>query len=184
MFYKILHQLPPVPQHLIDQVDQEFLPPENSVEYLVQRNLSNWAGYNGKAAQNRAIDPTLEFSNWVTSNISDSFSKLRLNYVDCTGNRLHTGAHTDGMRYWTLLWNIRTGGESAQLCFYQENGKPIERELKLQSEDRSKLTVIHSIAGPANCWYLINSLVLHGVENLTETRINFQIGFTSLPDHL
>jgi hypothetical protein len=182
MFFQILHHLPPVPQHLIDQVDRDYMPPDDKIEYLVQRNLSNWYGYAGLAAQNRAVDATAEFKDWVQKNITDQFSRCRVNYVDCSNNRKYTGAHTDGLRLYTLLWNIQTGGPDAKLCFYQESGQPPERELGLQKEDNTNLKVINSTIGPVNCWYLINSAVLHGVEELTSTRINFQISFTSTPN--
>lgn len=184
MFFKILNDLPPLPQHLIDKVDPTFIPPDDIVDYTVARNLQNWNGYQGKAAQNRSVIADQEFIDWVATNITTDFQKVKLNYVDCSEGKLHTGAHTDGTRLWTLLWNIRTGGNNAELCFYQEHGQPLERELKLQKEDRSCLTVVDTIVGPANCWYLINSLILHGTENITEPRINLQIGFTTLPSLL
>ena len=83
MFFKILNDLPPLPQHLIDKVDPTFIPPDDIVDYTVARNLQNWNGYQGKAAQNRSVIADQEFIDWVATNITTDFQKVKLNYVDC-----------------------------------------------------------------------------------------------------
>ena len=35
--------------------------------------------------------------------------------------------HTDLTREWSLLYNVFTGGDDVELCFWQEPGHPIHR---------------------------------------------------------
>jgi hypothetical protein len=100
-----------------------------------------------------------------------------VNYCCGTPDRTSTGAHTDFTRDWLLLYNLRTGGDKAKLCFWQEQGYPLIRDRKTEVGKYSNLKLIKEINGPKNVWYLINTRILHSTENVTELRLNLQVAF-------
>lgn len=178
---KLLPNLQKPPQYLIDKIDLTLKPKKNNVGFYAQRQLKNWYGRNFEAAQNIRIKFCYEYECWVKENIVSEFNDASLNYVDSSDNRTSTGAHTDGTREYALLFNIKTGGPNASLCFWQEIGQDIIRPKATQGEDLSKLTLLSSYIGPTDCWYLIDGRVLHSVENMTDTRINLQVSLNYDP---
>jgi len=83
------------------------------------------------------------------------------------------------------MYNLRTGGDDAELCFWQEEGKELIRERAAQCGEYQKLKLVDSILGPANVWYLTNTRVLHSTENVKGLRLNLQISFdTAVPESI
>lgn len=90
--------------------------------------------------------------------------------------------HTDVTRDFVLLYNLDTGGEDSELCFWKENDKNLLRERMLAVEQGPRLQVIDRIKGPFDCWYLVNTRIIHSVENVSTLRLNLQISFdTEIP---
>jgi hypothetical protein len=93
--------------------------------------------------------------------------------------------HTDVTRDFVLLYNVDTGGNDSEVCFWREKGYPIYRERMLAVDRGPHLELIDRINGPFDCWYLMNTRIIHSVENLGGLRVNLQISFdTELPNEL
>jgi hypothetical protein len=174
--YKVLDDVLPPPQWLIDTVDLDKRPDMSEIGYFHTRTLKNWNGYNLPAGVNtRQQHP--EFEKWVKENITKHIVDAGVNYVsiDSTDIARSTGAHTDGVREYVMLWDIELGGPDAELCYWQEKGHPLNRPPKTQGEDLTQLEFIDKIRLPRDKWTLVNTTVLHSVENLYSTRITFHI---------
>lgn len=189
--YKLLHNLPHPPQHLIDLIDFDFKPETNNISTMAKRKLVDWKGYTGPALRNmrRAEEPFQSaFDKWIKENITTDYQNSSLMYCHGSGfaeGSPSTGAHTDFTRDYVLMYNVRTGGENAELTFYKEKGKELIRERGSECGNLELLEIIDSVKGPANVWYLINARVLHSVENVDRLRLNLQISFDrELPEIL
>jgi hypothetical protein len=177
--YKVLEHVPPPPQSIIDAVDRDHRPisAEMDVGYYHERHLKNWYGYDFAAGINIRIK-NAELEKWCKQNVTRHIVDCGTNYVNYKepmGRPTSTGAHTDGIREYVMLWDIELGGPNAELNFWQERGKPFLRPPKTQGEDLSQLEFIDKIRLPRGQWTLINTTVLHSVENLVSTRIGLHI---------
>lgn len=111
---------------------------------------------------------------WIRENIVSEFTESNSGIMFFDQPQL---PHTDSTRDFVLLYNVETGGENTELCFWQENGFPLFRDRMTTCPRGDHLKKILSINGPTGKWYLMNTLVLHSVENMTGLRINLQISF-------
>jgi len=174
--YKTFDSIPPPPQHIIDGIDLNFRPAKSQIGYFHERTLKNWNGYNIKAGVNtRQAYP--EFETWVKENVTRHIVDAGVNYVslDATDIPRSTGAHTDGVREYVLMWDIDAGGEDAALHYWQEKGKNLYRPPKTQGEDLTMLDLVGRVQLPKNQWILVDTRILHSVENLHRTRITLHI---------
>jgi hypothetical protein len=151
----------------------------------------DWKGYTGPALRNmrRAEEPFQSaFDKWIKENITTDYQNSSLMYCHGSGfaeGSPSTGAHTDFTRDYVLMYNMRIGGENAELTFYKEKGKELIRERGSECGSTNLLEIIDSVKGPANTWYLINARVLHSVEKVDGLRLNLQISFDrELPENL
>jgi hypothetical protein len=179
--------LPHPPQELIDSVDINRIPPWPVLEQpmglgiFVHRHLENWHGYNYSAVAN-IRERHEEFAKWCNDNITTETKDAGVNYsivVDNPNNNLEggsTGAHTDIVRDYTLIYLLSTGGDNAPTVFYQEQGKPAMLPPKSKSCDFKKLVEIHRVIIPARTWCVLDSRYLHSVEYIKESRVAFQVG--------
>jgi hypothetical protein len=187
--FKLLPDLPAPPQDLIDRIDLVYRPrgelfsPDNN-EYLSITKVEEWKDqtYNWikpMASNNNVRYPfTKEYNQWVCENITDQFNPTNSGVMFFDSEQL---PHTDTTREYVLLYNVETGGES-QVCFWQEDGYPVLRERGLAVERGAHLKLIDKIDGPYNVWYLLNTRIIHSVENTTSRRTNFQVSFNQLPE--
>jgi hypothetical protein len=78
---------------------------------------------------------------------------------------------------------VDRGGDDATTYFFQQKGHPVEREGHPTNitlcDDYSQLEIIDQIQFPLNQWVLLNTNILHGVENVTGSRINLVVIFAS-----
>jgi hypothetical protein len=63
------------------------------------------------------------------------------------------------------------------------------RARSTQGLTTENLDLVETIKGPHDCWYIVNTRILHSVENVVYPRINLQISFeknlpTSLEDSI
>lgn len=175
--YKVLDGVPPPPQSLIDAVDRNRKPTEMEMGYYYDRNLKNWYDYDFTVSRNRRV-VLPGFEEWVTSNLTPHIVDCGVNYArydEPSGRPISTGSHTDGVRQYSLMWDIESGGPDAELHFWQEKGYPLYRAPKCQGEHRSQLELVDKFRYPTGQWTLIDTRVLHSVENLTSTRITLHV---------
>ena len=189
--YKLLPDLPHPPQELIDLVDFDLKPEENNIATMGKRELINWRGYTGPAYRNmRRVEEPFQsaFDSWIKENITTDYMNSSLMYChggDFANGAPSTGAHTDFTRDYVLMYNLLTGGEDAELCFWKERGSDMIRPRLTQTAEYENLELIDNIKGPESIWYLINARVLHSTENVKGLRLNLQISFeTTVPDSI
>ena len=182
--YKFL-DLPHPPKELIDDIDLDRDPAlpqkEKRMELgiFVHRHIKNWQGHDYSAAANiRTKNDAVK--QWVLENINSDFVDAGVNYTvpverppELAG--VSTGAHTDITRDYTLIYLLQTGGDNPPTVFWQEDGEELIRPPKTQGVDFSKLKFIDSVTIPLNTWCIIDSRILHSVENLTSNRVAIQV---------
>jgi len=183
--YQLLPDIPPPAQHILDAIDLKNIPTEPSMGYSGLRILENWRGCNGPARKNMLRQPPKCYKIWVQENIGDGFLNTAVMYCDGATDITSTGAHTDKIRNYVLICNLTTGGPDAELCFWQEKQHSLIREEDVLARGRyNDLILIDSVRIPPMLWYIINSRILHSVENLESPRINLQVSYVDLPDRL
>lgn len=112
---------------------------------------------------------------WAKENISQQYTGVSLVWSFAGNNTL--GAHTDKIRDYTLIYLLDPGGSNVETVFYHEEDKPLYRNNKEYSNDYSKLKRIGQIVIKEKTWTIINSRIMHGVENIESSRKAIQIGF-------
>jgi hypothetical protein len=175
--YQELPGIPHPPEWLINLIDFDLIPDSNNIGNRGQRYLEDWQGFTGRATTNTLRQVDSRYTQWIADNLTTQFQDGMVNYCCGTPDRTSTGAHTDFTRDWLLLYNLRTGGANAKLCFWQEQGHSLIRDRKTEVGKYSNLKLIKEITGPSNVWYLINTRILHSTENVTELRLNLQVAF-------
>jgi hypothetical protein len=176
--YKILDYLPAVPPNIIATIDLDYQPrPEESFANI-QRQVKNWNRHDTTAGINQRITHA-EFDVWAKENISQHFKYSGVNYVVVDTQRapITTGAHTDATRDYALFYTLQSGGDTAELYFWQEKNQELARPRKTYVDDLTQLTRLDSLRLPLHQWVLIRTDVLHSVENLYHNRVQLQLSF-------
>jgi hypothetical protein len=184
--YKFL-DLPRPPASLINNIDIDRQPDlpvrEKRMELgiFVHREIKNWHNRVYRAAANIRTKND-QVREWVEQNIHRDFVDAGVNYtvpVDQPDQLagVSTGAHTDITRDYTLIYLLAQGGKNPPTVFWQEHGETLIRPPKTQGTDLSRLKFIDSVTIPMHQWCIIDSRILHSVENLTSNRVAIQVGF-------
>jgi hypothetical protein len=123
------------------------------------------------------------------SNIDGESLKWMLEHIDNTPiQRIssYTGspkvaAHTDSRRSHGVNYLFTTGSDKPVLTqFYKPRGAAVleQQTMGLWYVDESELEVIEEVEMPINCWWYINTRVIHGTNTvLTGDRIMYAIGY-------
>ena len=127
-----------------------------------------------------------EWETWVKENIIENFHMTGGRYSYGEDTTTH-GPHSDTVfkDTWTykLYYLLDPGGPDVKTIFFQEHGQPIMRrgtkENICHCDDYSKLDTIDELKFPMGRWVLLNTSVLHGVENVTGTRLNLVVIFNT-----
>lgn len=184
IYYQLLPHLPKPPQELVEKIDMVYRPNIDffdpySIDHLAVNRVEDWHDQEYNWIKPMASNTNVryrfneEYTKWVKDNIIDTFEENNSGVMFFDNPQL---PHTDTTREYVLLYNIKTGGPDARLCFYQEEGHPVLRERGL-AVPRDKLVLLDSIIGPVDCWYVLNTQIIHGIENITEKRVNLQVSF-------
>ena len=182
--YKIIDELPAPPLNFIELAMELGIQKENQGNGAL-RVLSDWKGMSYQSPKIVRGEFNDEYTQWVKDNIVGSFKDTGIAEFPGTPNTPSTGAHTDGSREFALIFNINTGGPDAEVCFWREHGQDIIRPRSTQGLSTKKLDLIDSVKGPEGVWYMLNTRILHSLENIIHTRMNFQISFEkSIPIEL
>lgn len=96
------------------------------------------------------------------------------------------GPHVDFRRRYNMVYILDAGGDNVRTVWYKERGHPIERLHAAGPEGKSywvknytDLEVIDDVVLEPGIWYLLNTKIIHSVENITGNRSMFTV---SLPD--
>ena len=194
--YKVL-DLPQVPEHIEQQLWEHYRSPAFD-EYRYTSNsflndnpqLAHKPGpgdvigkRNGDTFPNgRGARYTLpkQAEEWVRRNILDEFNDTGLYVI--FGDKYHTVLpHTDQTRVLSLLYLLDPGGENTHTNFWKEDGYSVHREMKTFGTDYDKLELINTQRWPLRTWVLLNTNILHSVEELTRHRIQLQVSLNYEP---
>ena len=180
ILFQYLDDLPPVPNDIVSniltnvrsqQIDHAV--PHRNID-LKDRTVKNVV-YN----RHRATD---ELINWIRKNISINYESLGVQIQDPNPDNQRHFPHTDtSPRHWVLNYNIQPGGGNVITSWYQENGYPVLREGTTRPKDVDQLELIQSVCVEPFRWHLLNTQVLHGVENIEHSRIAVTVGFETNP---
>lgn len=157
---------------LPDLVDLMDIP--DSLRYrTVQRQ-----GITMPSRKQKSRDMGSDWENWVRENIVGEFLETGFRVNEPVANSNTHGAHKDPGRKWKLYYLLERGGNDAVTKFYKEKGQPLIRDHtddQIVCNNIDELEVIDQVQWPMNQWVLINTMILHGVENLQGYRSNFTI---------
>jgi hypothetical protein len=102
-------------------------------------------------------------------------------YFQIQGDGTHI-VHSDLGRVAGLNYIIDTGGENVVTSWYQEKNKPLKRVKKIGRQqaddgfvDYQNLETLESVILQKNKWYLIDTGVLHDVDNIQTMRKSITI---------
>jgi hypothetical protein len=187
MFYKKLN-FPPIPEHIINSLESSLI--DNTVvgdigykEKHIKNNKELVAcGYSMGNIVNS------ELTTWLEQNIPDINTRFNILYQTQRSNNNVPSTHivhTDRLRLTALNYIIDTGGDNVMTSWYKEDGKELQRSKKItgsQSDsgavDYKNLQLLESVNLEKNNWYIINTRILHDVDNITATRKSISISFS------
>jgi hypothetical protein len=116
---------------------------------------------------------------WVLDNVDLKTKDIRVSFTLPGLERC--GPHIDGTRDYTLMYVIKNGGADNETVFWKENNvDELIRPLRYRVDDYKDVERIGGIQLPLNTWILLNSRVLHSVENIGEGRISVQCAFDDI----
>jgi hypothetical protein len=183
--FRLFPDLPHPPEELVARIDRLSRPGDakfsrTAADYLGIQEREDWKRQRYEWIQPMAsnrnkrqrFDP--EFTAWIRRNVTDTFQADNSGVMFFDEPQL---PHTDLTRDFVLLYNLEAGGEESELCFWREAGQPLYRERMLAVERGPSLQLVDRVRGPFRCWYLMNTRILHSVENVSRLRLNLQVSF-------
>jgi hypothetical protein len=176
-FYKIMSELPRPPQHFFDavQIDPDNLPSRSPYHDIVVR-------YTTRNGQKFMASPLVrtkfsdEFEQWVRENITPKFMDAGVSYRYCNSDT--SGVHTDHTRDFVLSYNITNGGPKCGLVYWKNKdreGEPLFQERGIQHLNFDNLEKLDELTGPDDTWFLLETNIIHSVENIETPRVQFQV---------
>jgi hypothetical protein len=183
-----LPHLPKVPSNFIDLAFEKIKsPPENknfslkitTPDYMNRKIIQNGQVINSRCQVN--YDMGEEWDTWVKENIFAKFQEtgLRLSVGEDTTTG---GPHVDNPGKIRLFYLIDRGGEDAETIFYIKPGQPVvfdadswDKDYPYSHDNIDELLVLERVKFPLNTWLLFNGYILHGVNNITGDRLNFNV---------
>lgn len=178
--FKALPQLPRVPDWILERLDIDARPVDESITQLTgsadwQQQNYDWIRFptsNNTAARKRFDQETVD---WMLSNVASNFNTSNAGWQYFDAQQV---PHTDITREWVLLYNLKLGGPNVELVFYQEPGKGLVNERGAGFDDYSHLFEVMRVPSPPeHQWFMFNSQVVHGIQNQQSTRLNLQLSF-------
>lgn len=179
-FCQKLPTIPAPPRQFVDQAlagDFQFQENQGAYKKTITRELKNWKGMSYTAPRIMRGKFNDEFVQWVKDNISKDFKDAGIAMFGGDDKHPSCGAHTDLTRDYVLIYNVDQGGPDAELTFWKEKGHPAIRERSAQGTTTENLEMLTSVRDLEGMWYLVDTRVLHSIENVIRPRINFQISF-------
>jgi len=174
--WKQLHELPAVPLQFEQQFNEYlnqplFLKWAESTRTITKPNGTNVSNINYSRLK---LSPELEA--WVQDNICSEFIHSAISVSDPGGVTDTHGPHVDGSRDVTLMWIHQTGGPAVDTVFWEVAGEPLVSAGRGKWLDTySDLTEYTKVRFQPNTWYMLNTRIMHSVENLQSPRIVLQV---------
>jgi len=183
-YYKFLPKIPALPDNLIAELLDYIYKSD-----LSQLNTSWWA--KDEKYQNRRvkineveytsskgilIDLQPKLLDFIHNNITRDYLKSAAIITDRVSPVW--GAHTDTTRRFLILNIIEPGGPNVITRWYQEKDKPVFRFEKpnVTPLDYSNLIELEKVCYPTNRWILMETKVIHDIQNIMSDRIAINVG--------
>lgn len=154
---------------------------------ICNRGSKNWVerqvtrgGQTNVTAFNYAVDLGPTALEWAKNNIS-KYSSLFGVYFTLPGHR-YCGPHTDRNRDFVLIYLLQDGGDDHQTVFHQEHGHAVMRHRHVALGDYDLATPIYQTKLPLCRWILMNTNVIHSIENIHSGRYSLQISLDRMQD--
>jgi hypothetical protein len=180
MWYCKVLDLPGVPQHFVDEILANG-PNKILRDYPGWKHLKE-DGQEIVSARNPICVASAELESWLKENITSTYRDVGVRYAFGSQNPGTAGVHTDQTRKYVLQYLLKDGG--ATLNYWQEEGYPILREPHAHADDYNKLEKLESTKLEEGRWAILDTRILHSVENLTSDRISIQISLDDIPANL
>jgi hypothetical protein len=164
--------LPNLPNNLIAKLDK-FATNNKSVVPPYARSCSR-RGVDIFTGQQARFEVDNEVTQWIEQYVAKDYTSIGV--ATRGGSGEICVPHTDATRDWTLMWVTDTGGP-VDTVFYQQQEYPLRRDNATFPTTYDDLIELERHRILANCWVLLDALVLHGIEGFTHTRVALQIGF-------
>jgi hypothetical protein len=177
-YFKLLPELPRVPSFILDKIDITERPKRSVLK--LDADMANWQDdYEWILPTTHNINGRKKFDDesieWFANNVSPNFNKANAGWQFTERT---FPIHCDVTRDYVLLYVIERGGDNADLAFYEDPGLGLRNARGVEFPDVSNLTELMRIPGPPlHTWYMIDTQVLHGVENQSSPRITLQLSF-------
>jgi hypothetical protein len=134
------------------------------------------------------MENNTEFMDWLARELPGN---VRGNWVKQTSGVREPGqahahiAHTDRVRRVAINYIIDTGGENVRTSWYRERGQSLHRDYKGAGEmvagrkqiNYSDLELVESVVFEPMSWYMIQTDVIHDVQNITANRVSLTGNF-------
>lgn len=188
-FYRKLN-LKPIPKSLLDIL---VIEPHNYVEDIGMGHAYLDAQGQSLLASSYRVDrcpyeKNPEFMEWLGLQLPGN---VRSNWLQQTSAARTPGqphahlAHTDRVRRVAINYIIDTGGDNVITSWYRERGQSLHRPYKAAGEviagrnhiEYSDLELLESVQFEANSWYMIQTDVIHDVQNITSNRVSLTGNF-------
>jgi hypothetical protein len=177
MWYCKLLDLPTIPEHFV----QDILTNDPGEVF---RDYQGWAHFkDGKeitSASNPFYYASKELEQWLKDNIESTYNDVGIRYAHYKEGTTTAGVHTDQTRKYVLQYLLKTG--NGILNFWQEKGHDVVRDGRYTSNNYNDLILLESFNIGEGVWVLLNTNILHSVENLDSDRISVQVSLNSLSE--
>jgi len=151
------------------------------------KNLNKEYIKNGEIKKSLALyqyESSNSINDWVYENIANlGVTNIRCSKSGGNGDkekRDFRGPHTDSQRNYTLMYLLENGGNNVETAFYHENGETIVRDNALAPTNMDSMIELDRVNIPLRRWIVLNSRILHTVENIETDRISLQIGLSTV----
>ncbi len=185
-----LPNLPKIPDHFVklgldkvnakDEPNQNFLLNITTQEYMDRKLIQNGKEINSRCQVN--FNMGLEWEQWVRENIITTFTETGIR--KSVGDSTVTGPHVDNPGKLRFYYLIDAGGDNVETVWYLRPGQPAifdmtkwDKPYPYSYNNIDDLIVLDKTIFPLNTWILFNGYILHGVNNVTHDRINFNVSF-------
>jgi hypothetical protein len=119
---------------------------------------------------------------WVNKNICQDWLEAGIYVIHGDQNHGTILPHTDQTRALSLLYLLDAGGLDVRTEFWQEKNYSVHREMKTLVGNYNLLDLLKSVQWPLKTWVLLNTNILHSVEQMITKRVHFQVSLASDPD--
>jgi hypothetical protein len=155
--------------------------------YRSRTVTKNGQTYQSRSQQRIQLDDV--FTDWCQTNIDPKCYHCSICVTDGPGP--YQGPHCDPLRDYGLLYITDPGGISVTTSFWHKEGSelvyprdPRETYPFIRLDYGNDLKLVTQVVLEPNQWYLLNTRVIHSVENATSRRISLQCSLDDVADLL